>query len=75
MEILINLIGGIALLLWGIRMVRTGVTRAFGAPIRKALARSAGNPLSALATGFGFTAILQSSTATSYLRMVRNPDY
>jgi len=67
MEILINLIGGIALLLWGIRMVRTGVTRAFGAPIRKALARSAGNPLSALATGFGFTAILQSSTATALI--------
>lgn len=67
MEILINLIGGIALLLWGIRMVRTGVTRAFGAPIRKALARSAGNPISALATGFGFTTILQSSTATALI--------
>ena len=67
MEILANLVGGIALLLWGIRMVRTGVTRAFGAPIRKALARSAGNPLSAMATGFGFTTILQSSTATALI--------
>ncbi|MEQ9487794.1 MAG: Na/Pi cotransporter family protein [Alphaproteobacteria bacterium] len=67
MEILVNLIGGIALLLWGIRMVRTGVTRAFGAPIRKALARSAGNRLSALAVGFGFTAVLQSSTATALI--------
>lgn len=67
MEILVNLIGGIALLLWGIRMVRTGVTRAFGAPIRKALARSAGNRLSALAVGFGFTTVLQSSTATALI--------
>ena len=30
-ELLLTLLGGVALLLWGVRMVRTGLTRAFGA--------------------------------------------
>ena len=28
---ILNLVGSVALLLWGVRMVRTGLTRAFGA--------------------------------------------
>ena len=28
--VIVNLLGGVALLLWGVRMVRTGVTRAYG---------------------------------------------
>ncbi len=28
--LLINLLGGVALLLWGLLMVRAGITRAFG---------------------------------------------
>ena len=36
MEFLINLIGGVALLLWGVRMVRTGVNRSFGSALRPA---------------------------------------
>ena len=35
---IINLAGSIALLLWGIRMIRTGVQRAFGAQLRGFLA-------------------------------------
>src|SRR3546814_4425286 len=31
LETLISIVGGVALLLWGVRMVRTGVTRSFGA--------------------------------------------
>ena len=34
-ELLLNLAAGIALLLWGVRMVRTGMTRAFGAQLRR----------------------------------------
>src|SRR3546814_3626321 len=30
LETLISIVGGVALLLWGVRMVRTGVTRSFG---------------------------------------------
>ena len=65
METIINIVGGVALLLWGIRMVRTGITRSFGADLRHALAASARNRVTGLAAGFGVTTILQSSTATS----------
>jgi phosphate:Na+ symporter len=64
---LIDLAGAVALLLWGVRMVRTGVSRALGGSLRLALARCGGNSLSAFATGLGVTAILQSSTATVLL--------
>ena len=67
MDVLISLAGGVALLLWGIRMVRTGVTRAFGSAIHKALAASTGNRLTAFAMGLGVTGILQSSTATALI--------
>jgi phosphate:Na+ symporter len=66
-EILITLIGSVALLLWGVRMVRTGVTRAFGAHIRRVIAASTRNRLRAFATGFGITAFVQSSTATTLI--------
>ena len=32
--VIINLLGGVALLLWGVRMVRTGVMRAWGDRLR-----------------------------------------
>ena len=67
METIINIVGGVALLLWGIRMVRTGITRSFGAGLRHALAASARNRVTGLTAGFGVTAILQSSTATALI--------
>ena len=67
MELLINLLGGVALLLWGIRMVRTGVTRGFGARLRKSMAGSATNRVSAFGAGLGITAVLQSSAATALI--------
>lgn len=67
METLINIIGGVALLLWGIRMVRTGITRSFGAELRRVLSASSSSRLSGAAAGFGATAILQSSTATALI--------
>jgi len=67
LQTLISIVGGIALLLWGIRMVRTGVTRSFGAEFRKALSLSARNRLIAFAAGFGVTAAIQSSTATGLM--------
>jgi len=66
-ETIINIVGGVALLLWGIRMVRTGITRSFGAGLRHALAASARNRVTGLTAGFGVTAILQSSTATALI--------
>ena len=36
-DTVLNVMGSVALLLWGVRMVRTGLTRAFGAALRRAL--------------------------------------
>ena len=56
-----------ALLLWGIRMVRTGVTRAYGSDLRRVLGASTRNRFSAFAVGLGVTTLLQSSTATALM--------
>lgn len=64
-DVLIELLGAVALLLWGMRMVRTGVLRAFGAELRHFLRVSLRNRFAAFAAGLGVTAILQSSTATA----------
>jgi phosphate:Na+ symporter len=67
METILNILGGIALLLWGIRMVRTGVTRSFGAELRTALSVSAKNRFTAVLAGLGVTTAIQSSTATALI--------
>jgi phosphate:Na+ symporter len=67
MELLINIAGGVALLLWGVRMVRTGVTRAFGSGIRRGVSAATRNRFSSFFTGLGVTTILQSSTATALI--------
>jgi phosphate:Na+ symporter len=61
------LLGAVALLVWGLRMVRTGIVRAYGSRLRRALGRSMRNRFSAFATGFGITVLLQSSTATGLM--------
>jgi len=65
--VLLDLMGGVALMLWGLHMVQTGILRAFGPDLRHFLGRALGNRFSALAAGFGLTAILQSSTATGLM--------
>jgi phosphate:Na+ symporter len=64
---LLNLLGAAALLLWGLRMVRTGVLRAYGGDLRRFLGRSMHNRFSAFATGLGITLLLQSSSATAMM--------
>jgi phosphate:Na+ symporter len=66
-ELLLTLLGAVALLLWGVRMVRTGMTRAFGGGLRRALNRASRNTASAFIMGAGVTAVLQSATATALL--------
>ena len=68
-HVLINLIGEIALLLWGIHMVQSGVTRVFGTDLRAFLGRGLKTRLSAFMVGLGVTALLQSSTATALMAM------
>ncbi|MGH6720449.1 MAG: Na/Pi cotransporter family protein [Alphaproteobacteria bacterium] len=66
-ETLVGLLGAAALLLWGARMVRTGVVRAFGADLRRWLGRAARHRVSALSVGLAVTVAMQSSTATAIM--------
>jgi phosphate:Na+ symporter len=65
--VLLDLMGGVALLLWGLHMVRSGIMRAFGSDLRRVLSRALGNRLNAFLAGIGITAVLQSSTATNLM--------
>jgi phosphate:Na+ symporter len=64
---LLNLAGAVALLLWGVHMVQTGVQRAFGARLRSFLSNALRNRFKAFLAGMGVTAVLQSSTATGLM--------
>jgi phosphate:Na+ symporter len=66
-QILFQLVGTVVLLIWGVRMVRTGVTRVLGAELRRFMALSSRNRLSAFASGLTVTSLLQSSTATTLM--------
>src|SRR5438270_6824497 len=65
--VLLDLMGGVALLLWGLHMVHSGILRAFGPDLRRLLGKALSNRFSAFAAGLGLTALLQSSTATALL--------
>ena len=65
--VLANTAGAVALLLWGLHMVHTGIVRAFGSDLRKFLNYALRNRISAFLTGLSLTAILQSSTATALM--------
>jgi phosphate:Na+ symporter len=65
--IVLNLVGGIALLLWGLHMLQSGILRAFGADLRRFLAVGLGNRITAFFAGLGITTLLQSSTATALM--------
>ena len=64
---LINLLGAGALLLWGLRLIKSGVMRAFGASLRQWVAKGTGNRVTAALSGFFATLALQSSTATAVI--------
>ena len=64
---LVDLAGAVALLIWGVHMVQTGVNRAFGPHLRRVLSYALDNRFKAFAAGLGVTAILQSSTATGLM--------
>jgi len=65
--VLLDLMGGVALLLWGLHMVHSGILRAFGADLRLLLAKALSNRFTAFGAGLGLTALLQSSTATALI--------
>src|SRR3979490_2119159 len=65
--VLLDLMGGVALLLWGLHMVHSGILRAFGPDLRLILAGALRNRFAAIMAGLGLTALLQSSTATALI--------
>jgi phosphate:Na+ symporter len=65
--VLLDLMGGVALLLWGLHMVHSGILRAFGPDLRLLLSKALNNRFTAFAAGIGLTALLQSSTATALI--------
>jgi phosphate:Na+ symporter len=64
---LLKLAGSVALLLWGVHMVQSGVQRAFGAKLRSFLSHALRSRVKAFLAGIGVTALLQSSTATGLM--------
>ncbi len=65
--VLLDLMGGVALLLWGLHMVLSGVLRAFGPDLRRFLGKALRNRFTAFGAGLVLTALLQSSTATGLM--------
>jgi phosphate:Na+ symporter len=64
---LLSIAGAAALLIWAVRLVRTGVERGFANHLRAWLRHSGRNRLVAAATGTGAAVLLQSSTAVAVL--------
>ncbi|MFY3382769.1 Na/Pi cotransporter family protein [Paracidovorax sp. MALMAid1276] len=67
MKHLLNLLAAVALLIWGTHLVRTGILRVFGANLRQLIARSVSSRFTAVLSGVGVTAVVQSSTATALI--------
>lgn len=68
-HVFLNLLAGVALLLWSTRLVKTGIMRAFGEKLRGVIARATSNRFSACLAGAGVAAVLQSSTGSTLLVM------
>jgi len=67
MQTLVTILSGIALLVWGTHIVRSGVLRVLGGSLRRVLAGSIANPFTAFLAGLGVTGLVQSSSATALL--------
>ncbi|SEO12781.1 phosphate:Na+ symporter [Pseudorhodobacter antarcticus] len=64
---LIHLAGAVMLLLWAVRMVRTGVERAHGTRLKSALRGAKGGTAQMALVGMVLAVVLQSSTAVGIL--------
>ena len=63
----LHLAGAVTLLLWAVRMVRTGVERAYSAALERTLRRAKDNRVRAVAFGAAVAMLLQSATAVGIL--------
>ena len=65
--VLLNMAGGVCLLLFAVRMVRIGVMRAFGEKFRKLIGRAGQSTFLSCLAGLTVSAALQSSSATGLI--------
>lgn len=65
--VLMHIAAAVLLLIWAVRMVRTGVERAHGPALRQALKRGGGGSIGMALAGMALAVVLQSSTAVGVL--------
>jgi len=63
-EIIIQIIGGVCLLLWGVNLIGSGLNKAFGSQLRKFISTSTDSRFKAFGVGAFSALVLQSSMAT-----------
>ena len=66
-SLLLNMAGGLCMLLFGMKVMSDGLQKSAGERMRKALKFTTGNRVAGVLTGFIVTSIVQSSTAVSVL--------
>ncbi|CAG9175068.1 Na/Pi cotransporter family protein [Cupriavidus respiraculi] len=67
MGVLLHLLSGVALLVWGTNIVKVGILRVYGANLRHVLSASVANRFTAFLAGLGVTGLVQSSNATAVI--------
>lgn len=65
--IILHLAAAVMLLLWAVRMVRTGMERSYGSQLREALRQSRGGSVGLAGAGMVMAILLQSATAVGVL--------
>ncbi len=65
--LLLTILSGICLLLWGVRTVKRAILRGYGGQLQNMIASATKNRFTAMLSGLGVTMLLQSSTATALL--------
>ena len=66
-NIILQIIGSLGLLLFGMKMMSDGIQKSAGDGLHRILNFMTGNRISAVLTGVGITAIIQSSSATTVM--------
>ncbi len=61
--VLLDLMGGVALLLWGLHMVLSGVLRTFGPNLRRILSKALSNRISAVSARQGVDSLAVTRSA------------
>lgn len=67
MQILLSLMSGVALLIWGAHVTRHGMLEVLGPRLRLVLAAGTASPARGFLAGLGVTALIQSSSATALM--------